>query len=288
MNDTMKNMLKKFNEKVEKFVLKAASWTPLNSCRFLFILVVVTLWNIYIFREIIGNIIRYKKAINNSQRNVVFVYNCFLSESYNWIFRHLVAENPNKYLKYVSIEGKEYVRRLMDKDTGVILISGHFGPMFRTLLFKELFGIGVSSFATADNKKKYLNSPEKKNKIISSFPIYAVGEEKQFQEGLLRKEWINFLNDVPVEKRGSHNYTLFGKNIYLSEFPFKVSLKYNIPILFVGTTRIKRQYHVSIMPMNEFHTQGEGLEKYIALLETLLCRDPYAGSFIAEYHFPKV
>jgi lauroyl/myristoyl acyltransferase len=288
MTGTIKNMLKEFNEKAEKVVFKTALRTPLNSYRFLSILIVVTLWDIYKCREKIGNIMRYKKAVNNSQRNIVFLFNCFLSKSYDWIFHHLVSENPEKYLKYVCIEGEEYVRQLLDKDTGVILISGHFGPLFRTQLFKEVFGICVSSFASEDNKKYFKNSPEKKNKIIASFPIYAVGEEKQFQEALLRKEWINFLNDVPLAKRGSQNHTLFGKTIYLSEFPFKISLKYNIPILFVGTTRIKSQYYVSILPIDEFHTQGEGLEKYIALLEKLLCHDPYAGCFIAEFHFPKV
>jgi lauroyl/myristoyl acyltransferase len=285
MTSAIKNMINEFNEKAEKVVFKTALRTPLNSYRFLFILVFVTLWDIYMCREKIGSIMRYKKAINNSQTNIVFLFNCFLSKNYDWIFNHLVAENHDKYLKYVSIEGKEYVRQLKDKDKGVILISGHFGPQFRTLLFKEVFGIGASSFASEDNKKYFTNSPEKKNKIISSFPIYAVGEEKQFQEGLLRKEWINFLNDVPVEERGSHNHTLFGKKIYLSEFPFKVAIKYNIPILFVGTTRIKRQYHVSILPMDEFYTPGEGLEKYIVLMENLLYRDPYAGIIIAEYHF---
>lgn len=288
MTDTIKNMLKEFNEKAERAVFETALRTPLNSYRFLFILVVVTLWDIYMCREKIGNIMRYKKAINNSQRNIVFLFNCFLSKSYDWIFHHIVAENPDKYLKYVCIEGEEYVRKLMDKDTGVILISGHFGPLFRTQLFKEMFGIGVSSFASVDNKKMYYNSSEKKHKIISSFPIYAVGEEKEFQKGLLRKEWINFLNDVPVEERDSQKHTLFGKKIYLSEFPFKVAIKYNIPILFVGTTRIKSQYYVSILPIDEFYTPGEGLEKYIALLEKLLCRDPHAGSIIAEYHFSKV
>jgi hypothetical protein len=53
----------------------------------------------------------------------------------------------------------------------------------------------------------------------------------------------------------------------------------------VGTTRIKRQYHVSILPIDEFQKQAEGLGKYIALMEKLLCRDPYAGSFIADNHF---
>jgi lauroyl/myristoyl acyltransferase len=287
MTNTIKNAIENIKTPLKKVALKTSLCTPLNSYRFLFFLFVLTLWSTFRCREKIGNIKRYKKALNNSQSNIVFIFNCFLSDNYDRLFPHLLAENPEKYLQYVCIEGKEYVRQLMEKDTGVILISGHFGPKFRTLLFKKIFGIGVSTFSSADLKKKVCNSSVKLYKINHSFPYYAIGEEKLFQEGLLRNEWINFLNDVPVKKRESNHQTLFGKNIYLSELPFKLSIKYNIPILFVGTTRIKRQYHVSILPIDEFQTQAEGLGKYITLIEKLLCRNPYAGSFIADIHFKK-
>jgi len=285
MAGAIKNAMEKFKQKVKNAVLKITLRTPLNSYRFHFILIVMTLWNIYRNRAKISNIARYKKATNNSQPNIIFIFNCFMAESYSRIFPQLLAENPGRYMKYVCIEGKDYIRQLMDEDTGVILISGHFGPMFRSLLFKEAFGKEVSSFAHSAYKNKISNASVKLYRINSSFPYYAVGEEKQFEEGLLRGEWINFLNDVPVKKRDSNNQTLFGKNIYLSELPFKVAIKYNIPILFVGITRNKRQYTVSIRPMDKFNTPKEGLGKYIALLAELLCNDPYAATYIAENHF---
>jgi hypothetical protein len=285
MTPAIKSAIKKFKKKVNNAVFKISLRTPLNSYRFGFILIVITLWNVYRCRAKIGNLARYKKAANNAQPDILFIFNCFMAESYGRIFPHLLAEEPGRYMKYISIEGKDYVRQLIDKDTGVILISGHFGPMFRSFLFKEAFGKDVSSFSNADYKKKVCNASTKLYRIISSFPYYAVGEEKQFQDGLLRGEWINFLNDVPVKKRDSNNQTLFGKNIYLSELPFKVAIKYNIPILFIGITRNNRQYTVSIRPMDEFNTPKEGLEKYIALLAELLSKDPYASTYIADNHF---
>ncbi len=269
----------------KKIFIETVLKIPLNLYRFFFMMFFFTLRNLRKQRNAIGNIIRYKKALNSSQSNVMFVFNCFLSKIYDMIFPHLLAENPKKYLKYVCIEGKEYVRQCLDINTGVILISGHCGPNFRALLFKEIFGIDVSTFIGSIWKEKICNSSAKFYKINSSFKYYTVGEEKQFQEGLLRKEWIIFLNDCPVIKRGSINYTLLGKNVYFSELPFKVSIKYKIPILFVGTTRIKHRYHVSILPIDKFQTQQEGLEKYIKLIEELLCRDPYAGFYIAESQF---
>jgi len=287
MTGAIDNAVKEFKEGVKRVIVKIAYWTPLNSYRFFFVLLVSTFWNAYAFRKKSGNILGYKKALNNSQNNIVFLFNYFLNKSYDRLFVHLIAENPKNYLKYVCIEGEKYVSqlKLMDNDKGVILITGHFGPEFRTLLFKEVFGIGPSAFMSVGNKKIFYNSSAKKHKIITSFPIYAVGEEEQFLEGLLRKEWIIFLNDVSLKKRGSLKRTLFGKNIYFSELPFNFSIKYNISILFLGTTRTKRQYQLSILPIDEFYTQEEGVEKYIALIEKLLCHDPYAGDFIAEKYF---
>ena len=285
MIDIINNIINKFKDKIKNIFIKIALWTPLNSCRFLFIWILLTFWYIYRYRAKIRNIAKYKKTINHSQQDIIFILNCFISESYSRMFPHLLAENPGKYMKYVCIEGKEYVRRLIDNDTGVILISGHFGPKFRSILFKEVFGIEVSTFVNAEYKNKVCNDPAKLYKINSSFPHYTTGEENNFQEGLLKREWINFLNDVPVKKRDSNNQTLFGKNIYLSELPFKIALKYNVPILFVGTTRNKLQYTVSILPIDEFKTPKEGLRKYIALVAKLLRNDPYASMYIADNHF---
>jgi hypothetical protein len=285
MTVSIENAVKEFKWGVKKVILKIALWIPLNSYLFLFVLVISTLWTAYASGKKIENILEYKNALKNHQKNIVFLFNYFLNKTYDRIFSHLIAENPKKYLKYVCIEGEEYVRQLMDNNRGVILITGHFGPEFRTLLFKEVFGIGTSVFMSEENKIIVCNSSAQKYKIIASFPIYVVGEESQFLEGLLRKEWIIFLNDVSLKKRGSLNHTLFGKNIYFSELPFKLSIKYNIPILFLGTTRIKRKYYVSIFPIDEFCTQEEGLKKYIVLLERLLCHDPYGDNFIVEHYF---
>lgn len=154
-------MIKKFNEITGKYILKTALVIPLNSFRFSFILVVITLWDILNCRKIIGSLLRYRKAIKSTQTSFI-LFKCFMSRNYDWLFQYLIAENPKQYLQYVCMEGEEYVRRLMKKDTGVILISGHFGPLFRTLIFKEIFGIGVSNFAGVVNKNIFTTSPEER------------------------------------------------------------------------------------------------------------------------------
>lgn len=281
----IKKAVAKFKEKTKSNIFKFSLRVPLESWRFSLILFFFTFWTAYVSRPYFGNILKYKRAIKNSDGNLKFLFNCFFRKSYDRLFPQLLAEDPGKYLKYVRIEGEEHIRRLREKNTGVILLSGHFGPAFRSLVFKEALGMDVSTFSDGNYRKKISNSSAKLYRINSSFPYYAVGEEKQFQEALQRGEWINFLNDVPLKKRDSQNFTLFGKEMYVSELPFKVSLKNNIPILFVGVTRKKLRYHVSVMPMDNFSTQKEGLSKYILLLEKVLSADPYSGVFIAERHF---
>ena len=269
----------------KRLFMETALKTLPGSYRFRFLMALFTLRNVKKQRHVIQKIIQYKKVLNYPQNNITFVFNCFLSLSYDMLFPHLLVENPQKYLQYVSIEGEEYVRRLLDQDTGVILISGHFGPKFRAILFKEALGINTPSFIGPAYRDKIANSSSKLYKTLSLYKYYIVGEEKQLQEGLRKKEWIVFLNDYPVKKKESNNQTMFGKKVYFSELQFKISLEQNIPLLFFGTTRIKHKYQISILPLDNFQTKQEGLEKYVALVEGLLHRDPYAGFFTAEHHF---
>ena len=256
-----------------------------GSCSFTLLMTLFTLQNLKKEKYAIERIVRYKEALGSTENNARFVFKCFYSLSYDMLYRHLFAENPQKYLQYIHMDGKEHVRRLLAQDTGVILISGHFGPKIRNLLFKEVFGIDAASFVGPTYKEEIDPSSGKLYEILSLCKYYIVGEEKQLQEGLKKKEWIIFLNDYPVKKRESNNQTLFGKRVYFSELPFKISLEQNIPLLFLGTTRIKHKYQISILPLDNFQTKQEGLAKYISIVEDLLRRDPYAGFFTAANQF---
>ena len=256
-----------------------------GSCGFTLLMALFTLQNLKKEKYAIERIVRYKEVLGSSENNARFVFKCFYSRSYDILYRHLFVENPQRYLQYIHIDGKEHVRRLLGQDTGVILISGHFGPNIRNLLFKEVFGIDAVAFVGPTYKEEIDTSSGKLYETLSLYKYYLVGEERQLQEGLKKNEWIVFLNDYPVKKRESNIQTLFGKRVYFSELPFKLALELNIPLLFFGTTRIKNQYQVSIMPLDNFKTKQEGLAKYISIVEDLLRRDPYAGFFTAANQF---
>jgi len=282
----IKESVAQFKEKTKNSAFKAVLRLPPDSCIFRFVLVVFTFWTAYLSRKRIANLLKYKKAVNNTEGNIRFLFKCYFRKSYDRIFPHLLAENPGKYLKYVRMEGEEHIKRFKENNTGVIVLSGHFGPAFRTLLFKEVYSMPVSTFVDSSYKIKVCNSPAKLYRINSSFPYYGVGEEKQFREALQRGEWINFLNDVPLmKKRDSQNIAILGQRVFLSELPFKVSVNDNIPILFIGVTLKKLRYTVSALPMDKFDTQKNGLGKYLLLIENVLRADHYSGIYIGENHF---
>jgi hypothetical protein len=272
------------NFKKRLFIKTVLKMSP-GSCGFTLLMALFTLQNLKKEKYAIERIVRYKEVLGSSENNARFVFKCFYSRSYDILYRHLFVENPQRYLQYIHIDGKEHVRRLLGQDTGVILISGHFGPNIRNLLFKEVFGIDAVAFVGPTYKEEIDTSSGKLYETLSLYKYYLVGEERQLQEGLKKNEWIVFLNDYPVKKRESNIQTLFGKRVYFSELPFKLALELNIPLLFFGTTRIKNQYQVSIMPLDNFKTKQEGLAKYISIVEDLLRRDPYASFFTATNQF---
>lgn len=272
------------NFKKRLFIKTVLKMSP-GSCGFTLLMALFTLQNLKKEKYAIERIVRYKEVLGSSENNARFVFKCFYSRSYDILYRHLFVENPQRYLQHIHIDGKEHVRRLLGQDTGVILISGHFGPNIRNLLFKEVFGIDAVAFVGPTYKEEIDTSSGKLYETLSLYKYYLVGEERQLQEGLKKNEWIVFLNDYPVKKRESNIQTLFGKRVYFSELPFKLALELNIPLLFFGTTRIKNQYQVSIMPLDNFKTKQEGLAKYISIVEDLLRRDPYASFFTATNQF---
>ena len=272
------------NFKKRLFIKTVLKMSP-GSCGFTLLMALFTLQNLKKEKYAIERIVRYKEVLGSSENNARFVFKCFYSRSYDILYRHLFVENPQRYLQYIHIDGKEHVRRLLGQDTGVILISGHFGPNIRNLLFKEVFGIDAVAFVGPTYKEEIDTSSGKLYETLSLYKYYLVGEERQLQEWLKKNEWIVFLNDYPVKKRESNIQTLFGKRVYFSELPFKLALELNIPLLFFGTTRIKNQYQVSIMPLDNFKTKQEGLAKYISIVEDLLRRDPYASFFTATNQF---
>ncbi|WP_461632525.1 hypothetical protein [Labilibaculum euxinus] len=198
------------------------------------------------------------------------------------ILSRLLDRYPDCFSKYVTVKGDIYVKELQHQNNGVLVIGNHGGPlMLQTFLFSKVFNIPLSSYSSL-GLKTLIDENKEINQLIHQFPVYFQGEEKKFLNALLSGEWINMLLDVGINSHQSPNCIFADHQLQLSQFPFRIALKYNIPILYLEIKRGKREkkIQISIRPVNNFSRPDEGLNKYVQYLESTIFSDNYSNTLM--------
>ncbi len=243
---------------------------PITFCR---IIKNCNKWNTYA---------KYKYAIGNNKNSMQFILNTFSRQTTDTILSMVLYKYPDCFSKYVIVEGEDYVKEFQRTNKGVLVIGNHGGPlMLQTYLFSKVFNIPLSSYSAPWLKSETYLSKEI-NQLVQQSPVYFTGEEKKFLKALLSGEWINILLDVDVNEHQSPNCTFANHPIQLSQFPFRISLKYNIPILYL---EIKRggngdKIQINIRPINKFSKPEDGLNKYVQFLESTIFSDYYSNKLM--------
>lgn len=239
-------------------------------------------------RNHMSNIQHFRKNIGCEESNLTFLTKYFIRRSSDAMLGRLLCESPEYYFSCIEIEGEEHVQKLTGLDRGVLVLGSHGGPvMLRSFLFWEKFGIPLGSFAS---KKSYIRNQNRqpllaRDRLLKSMPFYSAGQEKKLLQGILGGEWVNMLIDYKLNSQHPVNCYIAGRHAALSEFPFRISLKYNIPILFTGIIRSQNsdKVLVNIQPLTDFNNPTEGLGLYVKNLEVLLKKDPYSNNTIPEW-----
>ncbi len=230
-------------------------------------------WNAYV---------KYKCIIGSNKNRIQFIINTFIRKASDAILARVLYKYPDCFSKYVIVKGNIYVKELQRENKGVLVIGNHGGPfMLQTFLFSKVFNIPLSSYSSPGVKTR-TDQNEEINQLIQQFPVYYRGEEKKLLNALLSGEWINILLDVTINSHQSPNCLFANHQIQLSQFPFRIAIKYNIPILYLEIKRVKRgsKVQITIRPIDNFSHPDEGLNKYVQYLESTIFSDNYSNTLM--------
>jgi lauroyl/myristoyl acyltransferase len=90
--------------------------------------------------------------------------------------------------------------------------------------------------------------------------------------------------DFPLEKGKSYEMNFLGYPIKFSAFPFKMALRYNIPLFFSFVSERKDgSYRLSVIPSGNFSTPEEGLSKYIQMLQAVIKENPFMWKWTPSF-----
>ena len=225
-------------------------------------------------------LLKYKGIIGSNKSNIQFITGFFTQKATDQVLSHLLCTYPDCFSKYVEIKGDAFVKELQHRNSGVWVIGNHGGPvMLQTYLFSEIFGIPLSSYSAPWIKNRK-NTNSERDQLLHRFPVYCKGEEKKLLNALLSGEWVNILLDINVNGHQTPNCIFANHHIELSQFPFRIALKYNIPILYIEVKRIKSgsKIQITIKPIDNFTHPNEGLKQYVQNLESTIFTDNYSNT----------
>jgi len=171
-----------------------------------------------------------KRAVSEEEIESVFFYHTLYH--LQLIFFPQVSGGEN-----VIFEREEEEKRFYEKleESGAIVISGHIG--FPEALSLRVIRIGMRSIVLVENLKRksekvFFENTRKKFGINLTTSLRQIVSE--INRGT-RGKTFGFLVDRTIP--GSKETFMFGERVKITDLPFRISAKYNIPIFWILVKR---------------------------------------------------
>ena len=192
--------------------------------------------------------------------------------------------------RYVEVDGLETLHEAVRSGRGALLIGAHFGPSLGSVKLHQL-GFAVMSLAAGHNVSRY-------REAARLHPKWLADKKSKFMADEVRavafpangKELVNhvrsggvtvMLLDDPLTTGGAE-CKFYGDTVRFSYFPFKLALKYDVPVFFYYFDRKpKAGYVMRLVTCPAFATPAAGAQAYATFLESIVRQAPemWSGVF---------
>ncbi len=241
-------------------------------------------------------IIEIKKFAQHCGNNLpkwLYVYKFLVQRETDNLWCLLFHEVPNQLQKYISITNKELLEKALTSKKGAVLLGMHYGPAFTRFLLKRE-NIHIKTLILNNhfkNLKKYHSKilkplVLKKDKFSADNENYieAVKDERKLitalKEGFPVMIYIDFIG---AYKKGIEDNFL-GLPMEISSFPFKLALKYNVPVFLCSYKKpLKGAYELSFVKIEDFGSPEEGVHKYLGLIERKILVYPFMWEYVPDF-----
>lgn len=223
----------------------------------------------------------------------LFVYKFLVQRETDNLWCLLFHEVPNQLQKYISITNKELLENALTSKKGAVLLGMHYGPAFTRFLLKRE-NIHIKTLILSNhfkNLEKYQSKIIKplilkKDKFSEDNENYieAVKYERKLitslKEGIPVMIYADFIG--PYKKGITENF--LGLPMEISSFPFKLALKYNVPVFLCSYKKaLKGVYDLSFVKIEDFNSPEEGVHKYLGLLERKILEYPFMWEYVPDF-----
>ncbi len=222
-----------------------------------------------------------------------YVLRFFMQAGRDRVWAHAYYEGDSRLDRFVTVEDLPALRGAVEKGRGVLLLGAHYGPFItRLALYKH--GTDVRQLIAADSigqaealsavVLKPLRSRQLSFFLESERPLTAGKSEKEMARCLRAGGVVHMMLDFPGVGPGSVPARILGLPVKFNGFPFRLALRYDIPLLFCFFEQAPRAgYRLRFVPLPPFSTPDEGAQAYALLLQQRLQEDPFLWRFLPYF-----
>ncbi len=244
------------------------------------LLFVVAYFIIFSFNSTRSTWYLFRKRLKYSALSAALqVYRSYFTFGMIQLDRLAIASGlKNKYT--FEFDGIHYIRELLKKKKGGILLTAHIGNFNLANHFFDDKNISVNLVLTDlehQQIKSYLESLTGKSRIRTIVVKDDLTHIFKINEALKNNELLVFAADRYLENTKTHTHSFLGKPVRFPLGPFKLAARNSIPVLFIHIMREKNfHYHFYARPyQGQENSAKEILKAYLENMEKMVIKYPH-------------
>ena len=191
-------------------------------------------------------------------RSILFVYRNYFV--FGQVLIDKVATMAGFQAKFTfTYDGEQYLRKIVEENTGGLLISAHIGnfEMAGYMLERLKTTVNIIMFDAEIAKiKDYLNTITSRN-----YNVIALKEDNshicEINNAFRKKQIVCIHGDRYIKGNKTMAVDFLGEKAYFPIGPFYLAMKFNVPVSFVFAMKeTKKHYHFYATPPKYYQQQG--------------------------------
>jgi lauroyl/myristoyl acyltransferase len=185
------------------------------------------------------------------------------------------------------------MKEALARGKGAIVLGAHYGPVLCTYMLDRLHFdvktlVDKRLVTHLHNAGTLVLKPLRSKKIQflneSGVVLVSREEEKYLFDHVKKGGMVKMDIDYPGPPRNAGTAPFLGISITPHLFPFRLALKYDIPVFFCFFNKNRYgAYIMNFIPSGEYSTPEEGFRRYLFRLQTQIEEYPFMWFMIPQF-----
>jgi len=221
---------------------------------------------------------------------LLYIAKYFVQQGKDGVWGYVFCEAPSVLDEYITMQNVEAIKQALARGKGAIVLGAHYGPVLCTYMLDRMhFNVKTlvdKRFVTQlHDAGTLVLKPLRSKKVVflneSGVVLVSREEEKYLFDHVKKGGMVKMDIDYPGPQKNAERVPFLGISISPHLFPFRLALKYDIPIFFCFFNKNKYgTYIMNFIRSAEYSTPEEGFRQYLSRLQAQIEECPFMWGMI--------